>query len=132
MREILFRGKRTDNGEWVYGAFVSEITKFAPIIVSEYWADDVSVNYEYVQPETVGQYTGLLDKDHKRIFEGDVVKAYFRNNHSKQIFRVIFDAGMFRFDNGCVKVPKYDIYALEVIGNAHDNPELLGGTDNGE
>jgi uncharacterized phage protein (TIGR01671 family) len=80
-----------------------------------------------IQPQTVGQFTGLTDKNGKKIFERDIVKAYFRNNHSRQIFRVVFGDGIFLFDNNCVKVPKYDIYEMEVIGNIHDNPELLGG-----
>lgn len=50
---------------------------------------------------------------------------------SKQTFCVVFDDGIFLFDNGFVSVPKYDIYAMTVIGNIHDNPELLGGADNG-
>ena len=134
MREILFRGKR-DDGEWVEGYFVhcksiydDETGRTAEIIPHNadriYDGEYSPYDVHKVILETVGQFTGLTENG-KRIFEGDIVKAFFRNNHSKQIFRVVFDDGIFLFDNNCVKVPKYDIYAMEVIGNIHDNPELL-------
>jgi uncharacterized phage protein (TIGR01671 family) len=119
MREILFRGKDKENGKWITGFLVS----------SKHIGDWVTA--WPVDPKTVGQFTGLTDKNGKKIFEHDIVQAHFRNNHSKQTFRVIFDDGMFLFDNNHVKVPKYDIYSMKVIGNIHDNPELLGGADNG-
>lgn len=137
MREILFRGKSEFNGEWVYGYYYmakyyrSEPELYDYITIPHPEAHNAPSEHIPVIHETVGQYTGLTDKNGKKIFEGDIVQAYFRNNHSKQIFQVVFDDGMFLFDNGCAKVPKYDICAMEVIGNIHDNPELLGGADNG-
>ena len=136
MREILFRGRRTD-GEWVYGYPVPTTTncydKGVEIIDTEGIEYD-ELDYfnpmfsaDHVEPETVGQFTGLTDKNGTKIFEGDIVQAHFRTNHSKQTFRVIFEDGMFLFDNFCVKVPKYDIYSMKVIVNIHDNPELLEG-----
>lgn len=67
MREILFRGKRTDDGEWAYGYYVA-FPNGQHIIVGDSYC-----NYVYVQPETVGQYTGMKDATGKRIFEGDIL-----------------------------------------------------------
>ena len=129
MREILFRGK-TPSGEWVVGYYSPANM---PIVgCMGHFINVGGYNAVEIDPETVGQYTGLTDKNGKKIFEGDIVQANFRNNHSKQKFCVIFNDGMFLFDNNYVSVPKYDIYAMEVIGNIHDNPELLKeGADNG-
>ena len=133
MREILFRGKRIDNGEWVEGWYLPPVERDGYIFgttiayICEGYLDDVEVD-----PSTVGQYTGLTDKNGKRIFEGDIVQAHFRTNHSKQIFRVTFDDGMFIFNNGYVKLPVRGIYRIKVIGNVHDNPEYMKeGADNG-
>ena len=135
MREILFRGKRMDTGEWVEGHYNYANWYLPPsmkIVDTTHHILPVGHGDSYeIDINTIGQYTGLTDKNGKKIFEGDIVQANFRTNHSKQIFRVTFDDGMFLFDNNYAKVPKYEIYSMNVIGNIHDNPELLGGGNDG-
>ncbi len=132
MREILFRGRRRDNREWVFGSCYKQTEFYGDkaegimiITSSESLCYDQALEYYAVSEETVGQFTGMTDKKCTKIFEDDIVQAHFSKNHSKQIFRVTFDDGMFLFDNNYVKVPKYEIYSMKVIGNIHDNPELL-------
>ena len=125
MREILFRGKRTDDYEWIEGSLCTTIPSDEDFYTISYFDFEGYYIEEKVIPETVGQYTGLTDKNGKKIFEGDILTAHFVSNRYKQQFEVIFEKGIFFFDNKCVKVPVWDIYSLKVIGNIHDNPELL-------
>ena len=119
MREILFRGKRIDNGEWIYGYFSKHTTGKTFIRPS-------GKNCQYsaeVLPETVGQYTGLTDKNGTKIFEGDIL-----NVNNEYIGVVGYAAGAFgaKYTDG--KGAIYLCYVneySEVIGNIHDNPELL-------
>ena len=139
MREILFRAKRIDNEEWIYGYIVklgrerlSDPERYGicnKIITIDGSGVCYNLKVYEIIPETVGQYTGLTDKNSKKIFEGDIVTAYFQSNRSKQKFSVIFENGTFLFDNDHVKVPVNDIYCLKIIGNIHDNSELLKGSE---
>ena len=138
MREILFRGKRTDNGKWVEGELLHDMQD-RPYI---YWKTPkelpiVFSNHAIVRPETVGQYTGLTDKNGKKIFEGDIIKIpddYDEYGHNAgEIYAVYFDFGGFRLKPKYTKARGYwleDDKTVEIIGNIHDNPELIGGTDN--
>ena len=148
MREILFRGKRLDNGEWVEGYLYEHEPPLVGIVsekdepeASKWfiartgfadWNMPRPVELVEVDPSTVGQYTELKDKNGERIFDGDIVQEHVKTNHSKQIFRVAFDYGTFIFNNGYVKVPVSGIYRIKVIGNIHDNPEFMKeGANNG-
>ena len=122
MREILFRGKRTDNGEWVYGYFVKMLWEYSIIPL-----EDENTVYP-VDPETVGQYTGLTDKNGKKIFEGDIISK------NRVIIRKVEweedSTGFFPFtvieDGGRAYV---DAEECEVIGNVNDNKELLNNVE---
>lgn len=120
MREILFRGKRIDNGEWVYGDLTHVIYKHGDIRVS---FGNIEIAMRKVDPSTVGQYTGLTDRNGKRIFEGDVVEYRDYGN-----LAVEWDDGAFQFmreDTFYDMLDHYTNGVAVVIGNRWDNPELL-------
>lgn len=125
MREILFRGKRKANGEWVEGYLY--INRFGDYEILKYCKE---LNLEFVTceviPETVGQFTGLSDKNGTRIFEGDIVTGYF--NYEKIIGYIFYggNAHFFIQRDGILGIglDNADCW-LEVIGNIHDNPEML-------
>ena len=141
MRTILFRGKRVDNGEWVYGYYYTQIITHAGNKKSRdhFMRTEQNIRYE-VDPETVGQYTGLTDKNGKMIFEGDVAKAehdnYYNPEHEEEpeysawIGSIEYEEGYYQINTNCEYRPAINnirIKTIEVIGNIHDNPELLGG-----
>ena len=141
MAERLFRGKRADNEEWVAGSLLGIDWCDKPSTYSIAPNTPVSVFYSVI-PETVGQYTGLTDKNGVRIFEGDIVRYAERRLGGEDVsvaFPVTFDEGGFCahhyflnnwLRNGLGGNAKLE--DIEVIGNIHDNPELLkGGEDNG-
>ena len=145
MREILFRGKRTDNGEWVYGNLVRGCDeKYAYIV--EFGNAELCRNYVNVNPDTVGQYTGVTDKNGERIFEGDIVKykdacKFGDNDEMEEAEEQYLCTNIVEFKNGrFFPLPQrcdcedyffsYGSYDFEVVGNVHDNPELLRGNNN--
>ncbi len=135
MREILFRGKRVDNGEWVKGAY-GKHTSFDAMIMDRPYptinGDLSALNFWVVDPTTVGQFTGLTDKNGNRIFEGDILKAIWQ--HLSNTDTVI---GIVKYDDAAFILETDDHYLFfednifsdecEVVGNIHDNHELLEG-----
>ena len=131
MREILFRGKRTINGDWVYGDFVrGNERKSLRDSIFVYDSETQSFNDYEINPSTLGQYTGLTDKNGKRIFDGDVAKVL--QGKDKDIAYVGFENGAFMLYPKTGNIYErtlwsywYNDWDVEVIGNITDNPELL-------
>lgn len=125
MREILFRGKRVDNGEWVEGDFChpSNICKESIGYDEQLKQSGIPIWEDYnIRTETVGQYTGLTDKNGKKIFEGDIIKDRF-DDIGQIEYKPKYVAFIIQgWETGFAFWVKKDI---EVIGNIHDNPELL-------
>lgn len=140
MREILFRGKRTDNGKWVTGyLFIDADLEMYMIQGFNYYYDENGLQREYfsvnVDPKTVGQYTGLTDKNGRKIFEGDIIKHYIKNSEIVKTYIVEWESRLTKFVGRYMGDEYYGhkyAYAeiheeliYEVIGNIHDNPEIL-------
>ena len=136
MREILFRGKRVDNGEWVQGDLYHRNEE---VLINNFHE---GFNLAII-PETIGQYTGLTDKNGTKVFEGDIVKCTDTQYDYEFIAVVLFGNPNGEYNWGfqlkrvsgagantdiLLWVEMEDTGALiEVIGNIHDNPELLKG-----
>ena len=126
MREIIFRGKRWDNGKWAFG----DLNQYQDSAIINTYEHGCRVAHE-VDWRTIGQYTGLTSNNGQKIFEGDIVRTVY--DGYEKILVVIWDdeeldfkatngkknygAGGFRYMPCCEEI--------EVIGNIHDNPELL-------
>ena len=139
MRDILFRGKRTDNGEWIEGYYCPKPYSHFPCEPTIFPFETINKDWhgERVDPETVGQYTGLTDTNGRKIFEGDIVEGnseYFTYTHPYG--KVVYDGGQYliSFDDVLEDIECLGAWAndVEIIGNIYDNPELLkGGNENG-
>ena len=126
-REIKFRGKNKKNGEWFYGnLYDKDISGRTHICTTKKGCLDID-------PDTVGQFTGLLDKNGKEIYEGDIIRSYDSENNpiihsiSWDNNKACYVATMLQYPLLCGSVDKswIDEFEKEVIGNIHDNPELL-------
>lgn len=148
-REILFRGKRLDNGDWIVGWYCEACFGQWPLLPAIIPMDDARAGYYRpveVDHATIGQYTGLKDKSGKRIFEGDILRVPAKNSWEEKNF-VGYE--VFFHDNDCAdrhvgwQMNRQHFYGalcggeypysflprwtnrMIVIGNIHDNPELL-------
>ena len=147
-REIKFRGKSIMNntcGDWLYSSGI----KYGDDIELMYCDEDTSEEWNYIDKETLGQYTGLHDKNGKGIYEGDIVTGsdypFIDEGKQNYIGIVVFydDVAQFGYEYKCIRKDRRGISNginnefeanenlvcedLEVIGNIYDNPGLLGG-----
>ena len=150
-KEMFFRGKRLNNGEWVCGSLIqmdsegsqSFIFPFYKYASSLTCAQIVSMFMVAVDPTTVGQFTGLCDKNGVKIFEGDIVKTHYANAvKSDFVETVVFHNGRFCANSNISETGQWwtsladgvphvsfdkSVYmeSCKIIGNIHDNPELV-------
>lgn len=123
MRDILFRGKDF-LGKWIQGDLLQYRGFQIFCIVQNY----IGANGREVVPETVGQYTGLTDKNGKKIFEGDIIERFWFGE--KHTYQIDYDNNIASFIGKDIYGFKftsfdYDACEFEIIGNIYDNPELL-------
>ena len=127
LREILFRGKCKNDNKWLYG--FPYVTRKNAVKINWYSSEFGSMRTDEVDPETVGQYTGLRDKSGRKIFEGDIVDYISSDVIGNPKTGTIIVEDMTDYDT-MIYLNHSD--ELQIIGNIHDNPEILkGGEDNG-
>lgn len=148
MREILFRGKRLDNGEWIEGFYVKCRSRcyVLPVYDIDHGFDERYSEWIEVDPKTVCQYTGLTDKNGRKIFEGDIVKGVaYSTDFVGYIVWIDAIAGFgvryfnkhgepTAWENSSIlkaiqRWKQPNEFQAETIGNIFDNPELLKGDD---
>lgn len=128
MREILFKAKRIDNGEWVEGNLISASDGRRAI-------SETSGNWELYTcfPETICQFTGLCDKNGKKIWENDILMAHLDESYPEDVAYETVEwnvAGWVAHETGSTDreyIDKFDLEHYEVVGNIFDNKELLQG-----
>jgi hypothetical protein len=142
MREILFRGKRVDNGEWDEGylsedTICSAVNTYVAFVICKKPKGVYDDEWYEIDPDTIGQYTGLTDKNGKMIFEGDIVHQYNEGLDNEYLYDLRADVGRVfwhqeatrflrtskLFPDNCPEICAHCEY--EVVGNIYDNPELL-------
>ena len=133
MREILFRGKCLDDGEWIFGYYTGPVGIYSSHEICDI-SDPIGSRID-VDPVTIGQYTGLTDKNGTKIFEGDIVRAVLKASKSSLPFEwpaapVVYKGSSFglayKSNFGFVRLDGFaPTVTCEVIGNVHDNPELM-------
>jgi uncharacterized phage protein (TIGR01671 family) len=134
MREILFRGKRCKDGEWVVGSYYKQKefygTPFESHVIITSTDDleyDQALEFHCVQPETVGQFTGLTDNNGMKIFEGDIVSDYGPYCEVVEFTTEgVASCGccFAYFEGSGFKARNTDLKDCTISGNIHDNPEL--------
>ena len=137
-RIIKFRGKRTDNGEWVYGDLIHTTKDFKKRVQIIDWStNEITVE---VGTKTVGQFTGLKDKDGKKVYEGDILYDKYDdvledNGYGEIYCEVVFKNGAFgvmgKITDQFSPFSYNPITTEVVISNIYDNPELIKQLDNG-
>lgn len=131
MREILFRAtdlSGVNNRSWIFGSLDTTENEYTIMIYPDRFGNKCRI---FVDPKTVGQYTGLTDKNGKKIFEGDIVERFWLGE--KHIYLIGYDNGIASFIGKDICSENfttfdYDACRFEIIGNIHDNPELLETT----
>jgi len=142
-REIIFRGKSLVTNEWVYGSLVkcgneNHIIGFDEVDLDGHHIRYYSDRPVFTKQETIGQFTGLYDKNGKEIYEGDILMCIGQREDNK--WRKYFRKVLFKNGSFCMNVPEYNVDSYlhhhivngelgwEVIGNIYDNKELLEET----